>query len=205
MVLSAATVLLAAQLGPVNKAVYIDDFTEGPYSVTLTNGSQSKNWHNLDRRHCIFGDRATNLQVTSNNTNTWLNLTIGNGTQTFTAGDQLTWRYDIQWGNDGLYTLDLSNVDRFVADFDTDPSGGGPDIVRIWVIDKNGVFSLNGNWHGRPGGVYFRKSEFPQTVDWKHVQYLKFQQDFDQWPNPTYYNLTKFYMTLKPAVIGPGL
>lgn len=182
------------------KKLVFDDFTQGPYMLTLTGEtSQSHAWHNLDRSHVAFGDRLTYLQINNNPQSAALTLVIGDGVERLSSPVQVAWHFFTQWGNDGTVELDLSNVGQFVADLSK-----VPDQTSVVMLDKNGSITSNGFWLLRNGGIYFRRTDFSGSFDWKHVRTVQFKQDFSSLPNPLVYTLTSFYATLKPVAIPPA-
>jgi len=199
----AAAIALAPQNAPGVKYWTLDDFSVGPYSKTLTIGQDYKVVLNLDRRHCIFGQRRTHMDVGFSQT-VPLTLTVGSGEQRLSSPEPMTWKFYVEYGGDGRFELDLSTLDRFLVDYYSVPAGNGADTWILYVMDKFGQGSSNGSWHIRPGGIYYRKSEFSGAVDWNHIVYFQFRQDFSLWPNPTMYSVTRLYATTKPGATPPG-
>ena len=73
--------LCAFVLAPpqVPKPLVLDDFTAGPWTWTLKQLNQVDHiWPNLDKRHCLFGNRAVFLAINSNPNNTTLTFSLGN-------------------------------------------------------------------------------------------------------------------------------
>ena len=198
------TLLAGGGLAQPVKTMVLDDFTSDMWSVTLQFGASiSNNWFNLDRRHCIFGERQSWTDINTNPNHTTLTISIGNHEQRLSSPLQVGWHHEIQYGNNGTTDVDLSCVDRFMVDFTTDPPGTGPDSMTLSVHDKffrSGTVGMN----GRIGGVYFRKSNFPANIDWKHITYVSLLQNFNSLPNPTLYSVTNFYATIKPGVAPPA-
>ena len=182
----------------------LDDFTAGPWSWTLQFGqSKGKQWFGLDKRHCYFGERLTFTDIVSNPNQTTLTVSIGNHAQRLESPLPVAYSHYVEYGTGGTVLVDLSAVDRFMLDMYAEGGSYLPDTMALSVTDtsnKSGTIS----WNIRPGGVYFRKSNFPANIDWKHIRYLKLQQDFDSLPNPTIYCATNFYATLKPGAVAPG-
>ncbi len=188
----------------VANVLILDDFTVTPWSVTLYNGQgASHDWQGLDKRHCFFGERQVNMTINYNPNHTSLTYSLGNHEQKFTSPLQVAWSYSLEYGNDFTTNVDLSFVDKFMLDFNTIPVGYGPDEMTLSVADWSGKGGTVG-WNIRPGGVYFRKSYFPQGIDWHHIRQVTLRQDFDLLPNPTTYSATNFYATLKPGALPPA-
>ena len=203
VVVAAGVIVSGARAQPY-KYITVDDFTAGPWEWTLFFGqSKSNNWFGLDQRHCIFGERQVFIDINSNPNNTSLTFSLGNHEQKFTSPLPVMWHYYLEFGNNGTADVDFSGVDQFLLDFYTIPSGTGPDSMTLTVHDSAFHYGTIG-WNIRPGGVYFKKSNFQQGIDWKHITYMKLLQDFPALPNPTTYSVTNFYARTKPGLIGPG-
>ncbi|MBS1713021.1 MAG: hypothetical protein JST30_01655 [Armatimonadetes bacterium] len=200
----AAAIVLAPQGAPGVKYWTLDDFTVGAYTKTLTMGSDYKAIFGLDKRHCIFGQRRTKMQVNGND-GVPLTLNVGNGEQKLSSPAPTVWNFNIEYGGDGSFEMDLSTVDRFLVDYYTVPANKIADTWILYVMDKNGQGASNGSFHGgNPKGILFRKSEFSGTADWRHVVYFRFRQDFFQWPNPTTYSVTRLHATILPGATPPA-
>ena len=200
-----ALALLAPQGAPGVKYWNLDDFSVGPYTKTLTMGSDYKAIFGLDKRHCIFGQRRTHMSVHGNDDGLPLTLSVGGGEQKLSTPGQMTWAFYVEYGGDGSFELDLSTIDTFRVDYFTVPANKIADTWRLYLMDKNGQGAGNGSFHGgNPKGILFRRSEFSGNADWKHIVYFQFQQDFFQWPNPTTYSVTRLYATIKPGAAPPA-
>ncbi|MBS1716082.1 MAG: hypothetical protein JST30_17275 [Armatimonadetes bacterium] len=196
----AAALVLSPQAVPGLKEWTLDDFTVGPYTITLAGGgTDNHGFSGLDRRHCVFGQRRTYVDINSNPNHTTLTLSVGNHEQRFDSPRQVAWGYDLQYGYDGPMSIDLSSVDRFLFDCDQIP-----DTPIINVRDAQGKSGGNGGWLLMPGGIYFRRQAFTGNVDWKHIVFLQYKQDFSSFPNPLSYSVTKFYARLQPGAIPPA-
>jgi len=202
----AAAVALAPQ-GVKVKYVTLDDFRVGPYTKTLYMGSDYHSVFNLDKRHCIFGQRRTHLSVLGNDNNVPMTLDVGDGEQRLSAPGTVGWTFYVEYGGAGYgsFEVDLSSIDTFFVDYYTVPANKIADVWRLYFMDKEGQGSSNGSFHGgNPKGILFRKSEFSGNVDWKHITSFRFRQDFDQYPNPTTYSVTNLYASLKPGASPPA-
>ena len=160
------------------------------------------NWYGLTKEQCLFPNRGSNFSVNSNPNNTALTFTLGDGHQKFESPLPIAWHFTMDYYFDPG-SVDLSAVDLFMVDFQTVPSGRIPDVPFLYAYDtayKGGYAT----WHPRIGGMYFRKSEFPGGIDWRHIRALSFRQDFSAFPNPTTYDVSRFYATLKPVAVPPA-
>lgn len=210
MIPALALAVLAANspAAQTSKTLTIDDFTEGGYTTTvnLENGN-SHDSGGLGKPHCLFTHRGINFHINSNPNNTTLTITVGNGEQKLSSPLPVTWHlYAGYYSDPGVAPVDLSSVDKFFWDFHTFPGGKLPDLMSILVMDRYGKTGSTGNWLIRPGGVYFRRSDFSNNgvIDWKNITHVQLQQDFDTFPKPTTYALTRFYASVKPVASAPS-
>ncbi|MBS1716078.1 MAG: hypothetical protein JST30_17255 [Armatimonadetes bacterium] len=182
------------------KYVNLDDFTTGEFSVTLVGGQQDdREFAGLDRAHCAFGQRRTFLDISSNPNHATLVFAVGNHEQRFDSDKQVAWHYWLRYGDVESMDIDLSNIQRFYFDCEK-----YPDITEMYVRDKSGKDAGNGGWLLQPHGVYFNRSAFAGSVDWKHIVFLQYQQSFSSFPNPLFYTVTRFYATVTPGVSPPA-
>ncbi len=196
-----ALVLLAPQNQPGVKYWTLDDFLVGAYTVVLTGGgTDNHGFSGLDKRHCVFGQRRTLVDINSNPNHTTLTLSVGNHEQRFDSPKQIAWEYWLQYGYDGPMSVDLSCVDRFMFDCQNIP-----DIPVLTVQDAQGKSGGNGGALGHSKGIYFNKSAFTGNVDWKHIVFLEYKQDFHSFPNPLTYSVSRFYARLRPGDLPPAI
>lgn len=196
MILALAAIALTPAQQTV-KTLTIDDYTVGAYTKTLYFGQSDLHVvTGLDKRHCLFGDRQTYVDITANPNQTTLSFSLGGHSQAFTSPMQVDWQYTAAYGYYTSGTVDLSGVDKFIAD-----ANKVPDLVSVLVNDVHGVTGSTGNWLLRGGGYYFRKTDFSQfsIVDWKHIKSIEFRQNFPNLPNPLNYSVTRFYVSLAPT------
>lgn len=200
------SVLCAAMLGvpQIQKILVLDDFTVTPWTVTLQFGqSASNDWLGLDKRHCIFGERQVNMAINDNPNQTTLTYALGSYEQKLSSPLPVAWHYSLEYGNHQTAVVDLSAVDRFFLDLYAVGGSYIPDSLQLSVTDWSNRSGTVG-WNGRIGGVYFDKKNFPSTIDWHRIRYLKVLQDFHHLPNPTTYSATRFYAMVNPTKIAPG-
>jgi len=197
----AAALVLAPQNAPGVKYWTLDDFTVGEYQITLVGGqTDNHGFSGLDKRHCVFGQRRTYVDINSNPNHTTLTLSVGNHEQRFDSPKQVAWEFWLQYGYDGPMSVDLSSVDRFIFDCDQIP-----DVPVLTVRDATGKSGGNGGPLLMPGGIYFRKQAFTGSVDWKHIVFMEYKQDFANMPNPLHYSVSHFYARLKPGAVLPAI
>lgn len=181
----------------------IDDFTQGPWTTTLSlQQSFDHEWLNLDRRHCLFGYRLALVQIVSNPNHTTLTYSMGGHEQKLSSPVPIAWLNTLTYQNDAQ-PVDLRAVDRFMLDFYAENGSPIPDVMTLKVTDTWFRSSAIG-FNGRLGGVYFDKKNFNPNIDWQHIRFMELRQHFGQMPNPTLYSATNFYATLKPGLGGPG-
>lgn len=197
--------VLAAVLAfsPPVKYLNLDDFTVGAYTKTLViNQSDYHVVLGLDKAHCLFGERQTQLAINSNPNDTSITLAVGNGQQQLSSPDQIAWEYSLEYGGDGFVDLNLFNVDKFFVDFNGNLGLSIPDLMTLEVRDQHAVGGTV-SWGIREGGVYFRRSAFQESIDWHHIVYFRLKQNFTHIPNPTLYSVTAFYASTTPG-LSPG-
>ena len=201
-----ALVLAAVVLTPATTqtlaapTIDIDKFNT-PYSQAAPPGG-AHNWYGLTKEQCLFPNRGSNFQVNSNPNQTAVTFTIGDGHQKFESPLPIAWRFTMDYYFDPG-SVDLSAVDLFLLDFLTLPPAKLPDELYLYAYDTAFRGGAVG-WHIRNNGVYFRKSEFTGSFDWKHIRGLSLRQNFSTLPNPTTYDVYRFYATLKPVAAPPA-
>ncbi|MBS1712695.1 MAG: hypothetical protein JST30_00010 [Armatimonadetes bacterium] len=188
------------------KFVDIDRFDTPLYQESFTkNQSGGNEWFDLPRSQCLFPRRAAQVQVGSFTNGGTLTLSIGNRKQMVTTTAEMTWTYYLQV-NCSLVSppVNLSNVACFWVDYFTVSAGRTADVFAITVRDKFGQSAGNAYWQGQPRGILFKRSDFQGVVDWTRVTAITFRQDFDAFPNPTTYCVTRFYVNIEPRAVPPA-
>lgn len=200
----AAISVLLLSIAESVKYIDIDRFDTPPYQLMLAKRqSGGHEWFGLPRSGCLFPRRAVNAHVGPYGDGSTLTLTIGNHEQKISTNGQLAWTYSLQENTDGNLSIDFSAVDNFLVDMYAIGGSYLPDAMTLSVHD-NSFHGGTAGWNGRIGGVLFRKSSFPQGIDWRHITSVTLRQDFDSLPNPITYSVTRFYASLKPEVLPPA-
>lgn len=187
-----------------NAFVLIDDFTVGEYEKTFADpGTDVAAQHGLDPSHCAFGERDTIFRVGGNFFHRPVTFRIGQGegkvfTDTQELGTSTVWDYGIS----RFSKLDFSNESEFRADLYTEnPANRLADNWNLFVRDSSGTTAANRGWVARNGGIAFQKSGFSDQLDWAHIEFIRFEQEFDNdfGPHPFVYSVTKLYAVPEPA------
>ena len=200
LVLAAVVLTPATTQALAAPTIDIDKF-DTPYQFTGITDNHA--WYGLSKAQCLFPFRGTNLQVISNPNKTTLTFTIGDGHQRFESPMPIAWAFTMDYSFNNGGSVDFSAVDLFMVDYLTLPPGKLPDIPRLYAYDTAYRGGSVG-WHIKIGGIYFRRSEFSGDIDWRHIRALSFRQDFSTFPNPTTYDVYRFYATLKPVAVPPA-
>jgi hypothetical protein len=108
--LVAAGVLFAATYA---NALVIDDFTSGPYAVSLQAGTDS-----ADQFGTMLGsERHTFVEVESNPLTQWLDFTIASGLAITSSGTLLDAYVEVLYGFNTDLNVDLSGYNAFKVNF----------------------------------------------------------------------------------------
>lgn len=108
--LLAVGILFAASYA---QALVIDDFTSGPYAVSLQSGSDS-----ADQSGTMLGsERHTYVEVESNPLNQYLDFTIASGLAITSSGTLLNAYVEILYGFNSDLNVDFSGFNAFKVNF----------------------------------------------------------------------------------------
>jgi hypothetical protein len=193
-------------------AVLIDDFTTGPYSVSIQSGTDV-----AFQDAVVPGDvRHTYLEVLDNDLNQWLDFTIGDGFEIISGGSRLQARVETGYGfvDDGAggaaeddLNLDLGLQNDFVVGFDNNDR----DLlleVHVCGIDGAGHSMASTTVLGDqfiPFYVVVPFGDFGGTIDWTDVDQIVFA--FETSPSGDF-ALTDLTVVPEPAslaALGLGL
>lgn len=206
------TLALAALLALASSAraeLVLDDFTEDGFTHRLTQ-RHSFLWEQsgLDRAHSAWGFRGSATQINSNPQGRELEIHVGGGEQAFRTDGPIAWFHQLRLGNRET-EVDLSGQTRINVDYFTQwPPNMFADNWDILVADADFRTASNGGWYLRPEGIYFEISEFSRPVDWSRITLIQFTQNWDSFPNPLTYAVTRIYAVPEPSAllaVGAGL
>jgi len=210
----AATLAGSLLLSPRTHAfVLIDDFTVGDYHRVLEwpNSGDSHQKFNLDQNHARFGERQSVFNVSFNPDQVPVSLDIGGGEAKISSPKVVFFDWRINFGLDNLPAVDFTNDPEIWIDYYTkDPAGLLPDSFTLSAVDTSGQTSTATGFLTRPGGVKFTRQAFNGNVDWSRVRSFQFIQEWNSFPNPLTYSLTKIYAVPEPTsfvalALGGGL
>lgn len=204
--MSRSLIVLCSVLGlaaPAMAFVNIEDFTAGPFSVTLTGEqSYSQQQTGLDQNHSAFGKRGWFLDITSNFDNVPLHLDVGNGEQKLsTTSDLLTYNMDLALGASGDVEIDLSRETSIFIDLYTDPFHVFADDWSLLVTDVNGVSAANDGWLFRFNGIQFDIPSFTGQINWSRIRSIQFTENMDTPRNPLIYSVQHIYAVPEPPML----
>ncbi len=207
-----ALLALALAAAPAAHAfVMIDDFTVGDYRAVLEGvGSDAHFVGGLDRQHVAFGDRITDLSISSNPDRIPVTLDVGGGNAGVSGLDggrsrALGTEFRVEWGNSRQVVLDLSREAEIWVDIEVkDPDGRFADVWSLRYIDADGRSGTNGSWTSRNGGIAFDLATFTGSVDRSRIVNLQFTQLWTPPAHPESYTMTRVYAVPEPSTLALG-
>lgn len=203
----AITSLVTLTLCAISKAgILIDDFSVGEAHHTM--GGFENSWgvtqEGLDQSHVLFGYRGTQMTIQQNQFHVPVQVDIGIGETRVSTTNIVSSTMSTQYVDRSRAGADLSFGDRINIDLYTlDPPDRFADQYYVVVRDADLTLRAVNNWILRPGGVYFKKSDFGADVDWTKIINIEFGQRYaDNFGRPPLtYGLSRIEVVPEPCTL----